>query len=240
MEKPMTTNRILLIALAALIPAGLEAQLSNPPQQVSALPLASHPQGQAMMAEAVRRAALLDITFTFLDKEYQDDTYATDPFGNKYRTGCYRFKVHSGFRFKVDQPQFTLTNAGLTVTQNISKITADGLAAKAQVLACHDLSIGVGLRLSDVKVTYTARPVISISQSNGACTIGWNQDIDDLRVSIGDVNVLGVQNDIDKLSKKAAEEAVNFTLDTFLGSMMRNELIKVSVGVCGQPKTRSR
>jgi hypothetical protein len=204
------------------------------------MPLASHPQGQAMMAQAARNVALLDINFTFLDKEYQDDTYATDPFGNRYRTGCYRFKVNSGFRFKVDVPQFTLTNAGLTVTQNISKINADGLNAKAQVLACHDLSMGVGLRLSDVKVTYRARPVISISQSNGACTIGWNQDTDDITVSIGDLNVLGVQNDLDKLSKKAVEEAVNLTLDGFFGSMMRNELIKVSVGVCGQARTRSR
>ena len=75
-----------------------------------------------MMTEAARKAALLDVTFMFLDKEYKDDTYATDPFGNQYRTGCYRSKVTSGFRFRMDQPQFTLTIRVLTIVQNISKI----------------------------------------------------------------------------------------------------------------------
>ncbi|MDP9179627.1 MAG: hypothetical protein M3O61_18295 [Gemmatimonadota bacterium] len=237
----MSFKRASLFALFTLVPAILGAQISGAStQMVAAQPLASYAQGQAMMAEAARKAALLDITFTFLDKEYKDDTYATDPLGNQYRTGCYRFKVNSGFRFKVDVPQFTLTNQGLTVTQNIARLNADGLSARAQVLACQEFGIGVGLRLSDLRVTYTARPMISFNQANGACTISWNQDTDDVRVTIGDLNILGVQNDLDKLAKNAVEDAVNLTLDAFFGSMMRTELLKISTGVCGQPKTRTR
>lgn len=237
----MSLKRISLLALLAVIPTGLRAQVTaGSTQMVAARPLATYAQGQAMMAEAARKAALLDITFTFLDKEYKDDTYATDPLGNKYRTGCYRFKVTSGFRFKVDVPQFTLTNQGLTVTQNISRLNADGLSARAQLLACQEFGIGVGLRLSDLKVTYTARPMISFNQANGACTISWNQDSDDVQVTIGDLNILGVQNDLEKLAKNAVEDAVNLTLEGFFGSMMRNELLKISTGVCGQPKTRTR
>lgn len=188
-----------------------------------------------MMAQAAQKAALLDLNFTFLDKEYENNTYATDPLGNRYITGCYRFKATSGFRLKVDVPQFTLTTQGLTITQNISKINADGLVAKVRAVVCQDVSTGVGLRLSDVKVTYTARPMLSFSQSNGACTLGWSQDNDEVRVSIGDVNILGVQNNIDQLAKKAVEEAVNAMLERFYGDTMRGELVKITVGVCGQP-----
>lgn len=239
----MSSRRIALLGILAMVPGGLFGQgiqTAGSTMGVAPIALAHYAQGQAMMAEAARKAALLEITFTFLDKEYKDDTYATDPFGNKYRTGCYRFKVNSGFRFKVDVPQFTLTPQGLTIVQNISKINADGLAAKAQILACHDVSVGVGLRLSDVRVTYTARPTISFNQSNGACTIGWNQDTDDVRVTIGDLNVLGVQNNIDKLAKNAVEDAVNLTLDGFFGSMMRNELMKISVATCGVPPSKKK
>jgi len=188
-----------------------------------------------MMAQAVQRAALLDLKFTFLDKSYEDNTYATDPLGNRYITGCYKFKASSGFRLKVDVPQFTLTPQGLTITQNISKINADGLIAKVRAVACQDISTGVGLRLSDVKVTYTARPTLSFSQSNGACTLGWSQDNDEVHVSIGDLNVLGVQNNIDQLAKKAVVEAVNAMLERFYGDTLRGELVKITVGVCGQP-----
>lgn len=205
------------------------------------MPLASYAQGQAMMAEAARKAALLDISFTFLDKEYKDDTYATDPFGNKYRTGCYRFKATSGFRFRVDVPTFTLTNAGLTITQNISRIEANGLTAKFQVLACQDISISsLGVLMKDLKVVYTSRPMISFNGAGGACSISWNQDTDDVRVTIGDLNILNLQNDVDKLAKQAVEDAVNLAFGGFFGSMMRGELIKISTGVCGQPQPRKR
>lgn len=236
----MYIRLIALIAFISLIPASVQAQISAGTQMMAPQPLASYAQGQAMMTQAAQRVALLDVTFTFLDKEYKDDTYATDMFGNKYRTGCYRFKVNSGFRFKMDVPQFTLNNQGLTIVQNISTLNAEGLSARAQVVACQEFGLGVGLRLNNVRVTYTARPNISFNQSNGACTIGWNQDSDDVRVTIGSMNVLGVQNDIEKLAKNAVEDAVNLTLEGFFGSMMRSELLKVSVGVCGQPKTRTR
>ncbi|HLE56033.1 MAG TPA: hypothetical protein VJB15_03045, partial [Rhodothermia bacterium] len=91
-----------------------------------------------------------------------------------------------------------------------------------------------------LKVTYTARPMISFNQSNGACTIGWNQDTDNVQVTIGDLNVLGVQNDLEKLAKNAVEDAVNLTLEGFFGSMMRSELLKVSAGVCGAPPATRR
>jgi len=196
-----------------------------------AIPLANFAQGQAMMAQAAQNAALLDINFTFLDKTYKNDQYVNVA-GKKVRTSCIRFKATSGFQFKVDVPQFTLTPQGLTVVQNISKIKADGLSAKFQLGPCQYIGVGVGVQLTDVKVTYTARPVVTFS-AEGACTVHWNQDTDDITVSIGDLNILGVQNDIDKLAKDAAREAINATLDGFYGRVMRNELLKVSVGTCG-------
>lgn len=200
------------------------------------MPLATFAQGQAMMAQAAQNAALLDVHFTFLDKTYKNDQYVKDPItGEKVRTSCIRFKSTSGFRFKVDVPQFTLTPQGLTVVQNISKIKADGLSAKFQLGACHDIGVGVGVQLTDVKVTYRARPMVTFS-ADGACTVHWNQDTDDTSVSIGDLNILGVQNNIDKLAKDAAREAINATLDGFYGRVMRNELLKVSVGTCGGGK----
>ncbi len=240
----MHIKRFFPFVLLALVPGSLLAQISavaGGTQMVAPIPLAQYAQGQAMMAEAARKAALLDINFTFLDKEYKDDTYATDPFGNKYRTGCYRFKATSGFRFKVDVPTFTLTNQGLTITQNISRIEANGLTAKFQVLACQDISIStLGVLMKDLKVVYTSRPMISFNGAGGTCSIGWNQDTDAVSVTIGDLNILNLQNDVDKLAKHAVEEAVNLALGGFFGSMMRGELIKISTGVCGQPQTRKR
>lgn len=203
---------------------------------VAPIPLASFAQGQAMMAQAAQNAALLDIRFTFLNKTYENDQYVREPITNKkIRTSCIRFKSTSGFHFKVDVPQYTLTSQGLTVSQNISRIRADGLSAKFQFGACHDISVGVGVQLTDVKVVYKARPTVSFS-SEGACTVHWNQDTDDITISIGDLNIFGVQNDIDKLVKDAAREAINATLDGFYGRMMRNELMKVSMGTCGGGK----
>ena len=200
------------------------------------IPLAQYAQGQAMMAQAAQNAALLDVRFTFLDKTYKNDQYIKDPItGKKVRTSCIRFRSTSGFQFKVDVPTFTLTPAGLTVTQNISKIKADGLSAKFQFGPCQDIGVGVGIQLSDVKVTYKARPTVTFS-TEGACTIHWNQDNDDITVSVGDLNIIGVQNNIDKLAKDAAREAINATLDGFYGRVMRNELLKVSVGTCGGGK----
>lgn len=200
------------------------------------IPLAQYAQGQAMMAQAAQNAALLDVRFTFLDKTYKNDQYIKDPItGNKVRTSCIRFKSTSGFQFKVDVPTFSLTPAGLTVTQNISRIRADGLSARFQLGPCQNISVGVGVQLSDVKVTYKARPTVTFS-TEGACTVHWNQDTDDITVSVGDLNIIGVQNNIDKLAKDAAREAINATLDGFYGRVMRNELLKVSVGTCGGGK----
>ncbi len=207
---------------------------------MSARPLASHPQGQQMMAEAAQKAALLDINFKFLDKTYKDDKYVREPItGKKVRTACVRFRATSGFKFRADVPKFTLTTQGLTVEQNISKLSADGLTIKFQLGPCADISAGVGLRLSDVKVVYRARPTLSFDENN-YCKLNWNLDSDDLRVSIGDLNILGVQNDIEKLAKDAVREALNATLDGFLSSRLRSELSKITVNVCGNATVRTR
>jgi hypothetical protein len=202
------------------------------------IPLSSFPQGQQMMSQAATNAALLDINFTFLNKTYENDQYVTEPITKKkVRTSCIRFKATSGFQFRVDVPKFTLNTQGLTVEQNISRIRADGLAAKFQLGACADIGVGIGVQLSDVKVVYKARPTVTFSQT-GSCTVHWNQDTDDITVSIGDLNIIGVQNNIDKLAKDAAREAINATLDGFYGRMLRNELLRVSVGVCGGGKKK--
>ena len=228
---------------AALFPSALVAQSAAASQAgagnvtaMAPIPLASYAQGQAMMAEATKKAVLIDVKFDFINKTYENDQYVKEPVtGKKVRTSCVRFKAHSGFRFKMDVPTFSLTTQGLTVEQNIAKITADGLAASFQLGPCQDIDVGVGLRLNDVKVVYTARPMLTFTQ-NGGCTLHWNQDTDDTRVAIGSINILGVQNDIEKLAKDAVREAVNLALDGFFGAVLRNEMLKITVGTCGGSK----
>lgn len=223
--------------LIALVPCSLVAQvqagnLTSGTAAIAPIPLAAYAQGQAMMARTAQNTALLDVKFAFINKSYENDQYVKDPItGTKVRTACIRFKASSGFRFKMDVPAYTLNAQGLTVEQNISRLDADGLTAKVQLGPCQEISTGVGLRLKDVKVTYKARPMIVINPEG--CSVAWNQDTDDTRVSIGDMNILGVQNDIDKLAKDAVREALNLALDGFFGGIMRNELLKISVAECG-------
>jgi hypothetical protein len=239
----MSAIRCSLIALFALAPQllGAQSQAGRLAGNVTAMvpiPLASYAQGQAMMAAAAQKTALLDVNFTFINKSYENDQYVTEPVtGRKIRTACIRFKATSGFRFRIDVPAFTLTTQGLTVEQNISRLDADGLAAKFQFGPCQDIGVGIGLRLRDVKVVYKARPTI-VFDGNGYCTISWNQDTDDTRVSIGDMNIIGVQNDIDKLAKDAVREALNLALDGFFGAVMRNELLKITLATCGQSRSK--
>jgi len=234
---PSIAVGLLLAAPASLTAQSAAAQAGNM-TSMAPIPLSSYPQGQAMMIQAAQKTALIDVRFDFIDKSYENDQYVTEPVtGKKVRTSCIRFKAHSGFRFKVDVPTFSLTTQGLTVEQNIAKVTADGLAASFQLGPCQSIDVGVGLRLNDVKVVYKARPVLTFN-TNGGCTLGWNQDTDDTRVSIGSMNILGVQNDIEKLAKDAVREAINLALDNFYGAVMRNELLRITVATCGQQKTK--
>jgi hypothetical protein len=220
-------------AAALSVAAASAAQVQNVGNitATAPIPLSSHPQGQALVAQAVQNTALLDVNFKFLDKEYENDTYATDPLGNRYRTGCYRFKASSGFRFKVDKPQFTLNQQGLTIRQNVAAIDINGLTASVQVLLCQNITLpNIGFRVRNVEMTYRVNPVLSFNQSNGSCTIGWQQP--NMDFTIGDLNVQGVQNDIDQLAKKAIQEALNLAFDAYYGSTMRGELVKVSTGIC--------
>jgi hypothetical protein len=235
----MSIKRQFLVTLLALVPGalraqGLAAQQGTGVALAAPIPLASYAQGQAMMAQAAQKAALLDINFTFINKTYENDQYAKEPItGKKIRTACVRFKASSGFRFRMDVPTYSLTTQGLTIEQNIAALAADGLAAKFQLGPCQDIGFGVGLRLKDVKVVYKVRPMLTFDQNN-RCSLGWSRDTDDLKISIGDMNVLGVQNDIEKLAKDAVREAVNLSLDDFFGAVMRNELLKITVASCGQ------
>ncbi|MGQ0702986.1 MAG: hypothetical protein ACT4PM_07640, partial [Gemmatimonadales bacterium] len=153
----------------ALIPGpihALQIQGNVTTTAVAALPLAAHPQGQQMMALAAQNTALLDVNFQFLNQTYENDVYVKEPItGKKIRTSCVQFKASSGFRFKVDQPSYTLTNQGLRVEQNIAKITADGLTAKFMLGPCVWVSTGVGVRLTDVKLVYKARPMVSFQNN---------------------------------------------------------------------------
>ena len=116
-----------------------------PVDSMAVIPLAKHPQGQAMMAEAVKRVALADVQFKFLDKTYENDVWAKDPFGNKYRLSCVRFAATSGFGFRVDQPKFQLNEQGLTIQQNIARMTANGLKFKFQLGPCMNSTAGSAL-----------------------------------------------------------------------------------------------
>ncbi len=91
------------------------------------------------------------------------------------------------------------------------------------------------MQLTDVKAVYKARPILNFD-GNGACRLSWNGDPNGIALAIGDLNVIGVQNDLDKLGKDAAREAINFTLDAAFGSALRGELQKVVVNTCGGAK----
>lgn len=208
--------------------------LPPPTQAQVPMPLAQHPQGQQMMAAAVKNAALLDINFTFLNKTYEKDVYGPrNPItGKRIRLSCVRLKVTSGFALRVDVPQFTLNFQGLTVSQNISRISNDGIKIKWQLGPCFENAGGFGFRLSDVRFVYKARPTLTFDEQ-GFCRLSWNEKPDEFRVSIGDLNIYNTQNDLDKLAKDAVREAVNFTMNDILGSLMRNELTRITVDVCG-------
>jgi hypothetical protein len=231
-----TWRKVLILALAATsVPAGAQLNPGITQQAIQAIPLASYSQGQSMMQQAISQLKL-DVKFKFLNKEYENDQYTREPItGKKVRTSCVRFKADSGFEFKLEPPQYTLTTQGLTVSQNIAKIRADGLAIKFQLGLCNWIGAGLGLQLTDVKAVYKARPMLSFQNPN-ACKLIWNNDPNSLNISIGDLNVIGVQNNIDKLAKDAAREAINATLDGAFGVALRGELQKIVLNTCGSSK----
>ena len=197
------------------------------------VPLADHPEGQAMMATAAKNAALVDVNVKFLDKDYKDDVYVREPITRKkVRVSCLRFRALSGFRLRIDPPQHQLTSQGLTINQNISRISAQGLKVKWMLGPCAWVAGGTGVSMRDVKFVYKARPILSFD-GNGVCRLTLNSAPDKLRVSIGDFNVTGVQNDLDKLVKDAFREALNFTLGGGYESLLGAELTKVTVNMCG-------
>lgn len=224
------------IALAVCAPASsLHAQPVTQ-QAMAVLPLKSYSQGAVMMDQAISTLGV-DITFKFLNKTYENDVYVKEPItGKKIRTSCVRFKSTSGFSFKASAPTYQLTNQGLTVVQNIDKIEAEALNFQFQLGPCHNIGGGFGVRLRDVKLTYKARPTIRFD--DGGCKVSLNPIADETRVSIGDLNILGVQNDIDKLAKDAAREAINASLSNFFNSGLASGLTKASLSVCGGGKRR--
>jgi hypothetical protein len=237
----MSIFRALAISFASV--ATYSASAATPPvttQTLQTIPLVAHEQGQAMMQQAMTRL-LPDVTVTFLDKDYENDQYVKDPItGNKVRTACLRFRASSGFRFKMDPPQHSLTTQQLTVTANIARIRADGLAFKFMPGPCAWVGAGFGVQLTDVKLVYKARPMLTFDGANGACRLVWNNDPNGLAVSIGDLNIIGVQNNLDGLAKNAVREALNFSLDAAFGSGLRGELQKVVLDTCGGARVRVR
>lgn len=223
---------LLILAATALPNHVAEAQLNTgaaQAQQLAAIPLAAHAQGQAMMQQAVS-ALLPDVNFTFLNKTYENDQY-TRVLGERVRTACIRFRATSGLRFKMNPPQFALNTQGLTVTQTIPVIEANGLTARIQVGPCVDVTLGFGFKLSNVKLTYRARPTLSFE--NQVCRLHWNSDSDEVMVTIGDVNFVNVQNDLERLAKTAVEEGFNASLNTFLDAGLSAALRTAASSVCG-------
>lgn len=197
------------------------------------IPLAEHPEGQQMMAKAAKDASLIDISFKFLDKTYKDDVYVREPItGKKARVSCRRFKGVSGFTLKIDPPRYKLTSEGLTLTQNISRISAQGLKIKWQLGPCVEAAAGIGVKMSDVTFVYKARPILTFD-GNGLCRVTFNPETDKIRVKIGDLNITGVQNDLDKLIKDAFREGLNATFKAMYGKLMGDALAKVTVNMCG-------
>jgi hypothetical protein len=216
---------------------GVAGQAGNMTQALAAMPLASFPQGKAMVDKAIAQLAP-DVAMTFLNKDYENDVYAKEPVtGQKVRVSCVRFRATSGFRFAMDPPKYTLDTQKLLLTAHIAKIRADSLSFKFMLGPCAWVGGGYGVQLTDVKLTYKARPMLSFDDSGG-CRLAWNNDPNSLTLSVGDLNILGMQNDLDKLAKDAAREAINFSLDAVFGSALRGELQKVTLNTCGSGKKR--
>jgi hypothetical protein len=235
MKKTASIRTAGLLVAVSFIACAAAAPAPPVTQAITAVPLAAFSQGPAMMQQAVSQLKL-DARFKFLNKDYENDQYVRDPItGKKVRVSCLRFKADSGFQFTLEPPNYSLTTQGLTVSQNISKIRADGLAFKFQLGPCAWVGAGLGVQLTDVKYVYKARPILSFD-GNGACKLSWNNDPNGIAISIGDLNIIGVQNDLDKLAKDATREAINASLDAFFGSALRGELQKVVVNTCGGTK----
>jgi hypothetical protein len=196
--------------------------------------LAQHPQGQQMMAVALKNASLVDINFTFHDKTYEHDVYGPrEPInGKRPRLSCVRLKATSGFRMRIDPPHFALSMQGLTISENISRVTANGITIKWQLGPCLEHAGGFGISLSDVNFVYKARPFLTFD-AEGYCRLTWDEDPEQFCMAIGGMNIIGLQNNLDKLAKDAVREGINFTLDGIYGSLVRNELTKITLDVCG-------
>ena len=74
--------------------------------------------------------------------------------------------------------------------------------------------------------------------SDSGCQVSLNPYAEDARVSIGDMNIIGVQNDIDKLAKDAVREALNATLASFFNQGLQSGLARSAIKVCGGGKRR--
>ena len=197
------------------------------------IPLAEHPQGQQMMAKAATEASLVEIKVKFLDKTYKNDVHVKEPItGKKVRVSCRRFKGVSGFTLKVDKPTFELTPKGLTISQNISRLSAQGIKIKWQLGPCAWSATGAGVSMSDIEFVYKAKPMLTFD-GNGACRLTFNSQTEKIKVKIGDFNITGVQNDLDKLAKDAFREGINAAFRAMYGDLMADALAKVTVDMCG-------
>ncbi len=197
------------------------------------IPLAEHPQGQQMMAKAATEASLVEISFKFLDKTYKNDVHVREPItGKKARVSCRRFRGVSGFMMNIDKPKFELTPKGLTISQNVSRISAHGLKIKWQLGPCAWTVVGVGVTMSDIEFVYKAKPMLTFD-GNGACRLTFNSQTEKIKVKIGDFNMTGVQNDLDKLAKDAFREGINAAFRAMYGDLMADALAKVTVDMCG-------
>jgi hypothetical protein len=225
------------LALSGCIAAAPdEAGAANPgnvaQQALPVIPLASYNGGPAMFERAMSQLRA-DVAVKFLDKDYENDVYAREPITNKkVRVSCVRLRADSGFHFSMNPPTYNLTSQQLTITGNIARIRADGLAVKVMLGPCAWTGAGLGVQLTDVKLVYKARPMLAFDAA-GTCRLAWNNDPNGIAISIGDLNIIGVQNDLDKLAKDAVREAINFSLDAVFGGALRGELQKVVLDTCG-------
>ncbi len=229
----MTLSQLTTLT-AILLVAGPSSGAANPAGnvQLPPIPLASYPEGPAMLQQALSNLSL-SVNFKFLDKTYENDQYASVA-GQKVRTACLRLRATSGFAFNMPRPTAQLdAAAGVRVVAIINKIDANGITVKAQAGPCMDISTGMGVKLTNVKVVYETRPTLSFSADG--CRLQWNEQPDSLKVSIGDLNILGLQNNLDKLAKDAVREAANSTFK-LVHTLLRNEMNSISLNTCGSRK----
>ena len=130
-------KKTLIVILAALSGPAVEG-LNNAQttQAVQVIPLAAYSQGQSMLQQAIAQMKL-EVKYSFLDKEYEDDKYVRDPvtghpivetiLDEAEQKGTGRWTVVTAFELGVPAPSITAAvDARVVSSRRTERLAASG------------------------------------------------------------------------------------------------------------------